>query len=372
MIVSELEALSACHQVEGMVVLVHRSLNIPMEPKFFATNKPVNQHLQIHYHAELNKFTGTMESAMIGNNHPWNSSNNNYKQKQKFAKTRFCSRLSQALIDATAKMSAVMEYAQYESLVIGQFNVKLVGWEHNKWGNPGGLKGGLIPLMKLADVVESGQCHFVPISDKEVEERCQHIKAGEVLTLDKEPPYPLPPANPALANSNAASSVLALEGSPLLADVVSLRHPLSSPPPSGSSTSSGSPSTPEETQPMPEHSIPPAVAAIFAQIRGRLPPSSDAPPPPPESMLLPSVDNPMECVSQPDTLTAPPAKAQTASVPVVPIATESKPLVRGGNCKCLAKPSANALANKHPWHSGPCNAKAGQKSAETMSSDVDN
>ena len=65
-----------------------------------------------------------------------------------------------------------MNYRNYEGKIVEKYGVELKGWPT---GNPGvcnpATLGGRPQLEKLLTALESGQCHWVVLTDDELEER---------------------------------------------------------------------------------------------------------------------------------------------------------------------------------------------------------
>lgn len=94
-------------------------------------------------------------------------------------------------MEITKDPHAVMEYLRYETAVVQQYHVKLIGWTHPEWANPSDLKGGLEALEYLAEAISTTNiCKFVRITREEVDERKRRIAAGEVMTPNREPHQP--------------------------------------------------------------------------------------------------------------------------------------------------------------------------------------
>lgn len=70
-----------------------------------------------------------------------------------------------------------MNYRNYEGKIVEKYGVKLKGWPTNGISNPAAI-GGRLQLQKLLAALESGQCHWVVLTD-ELEERKQNNQARE-------------------------------------------------------------------------------------------------------------------------------------------------------------------------------------------------
>ena len=73
-----------------------------------------------------------------------------------------------------------MNYRNYEGKIVEKYGVELKGWPSSKSGicNPATL-GGRQQLEKLLAALESGQCHWVVLTEDELEERKKNNQARE-------------------------------------------------------------------------------------------------------------------------------------------------------------------------------------------------
>ena len=73
-----------------------------------------------------------------------------------------------------------MNYHNYEAKIVEKYGVELQGWPTSNPGicNPATL-GGRTQLEKLLAVLESGKCHWVVLSDGELDERKKRNQARE-------------------------------------------------------------------------------------------------------------------------------------------------------------------------------------------------
>jgi len=87
-------------------------------------------------------------------------------------------------------VNAKLDYIHYECGVVQRYHVRLVGYTHTEWVNPSQIKGGIDVLETLAKAVLEKTCHFVKISEEEVEDRHTHILTVKFLhrTLIAAPP----------------------------------------------------------------------------------------------------------------------------------------------------------------------------------------
>jgi hypothetical protein len=78
------------------------------------------------------------------------------------------------------KKSVEMNYRNYEGKIIEKYGVELIGWSSSKSGicNPATL-GGRQQLEILLVALESGQCHWVVLTEDELEERKRRNRTRE-------------------------------------------------------------------------------------------------------------------------------------------------------------------------------------------------
>ena len=78
------------------------------------------------------------------------------------------------------KKNVEMNYRNYEGKIVEKYGVKLNGWPTSKPGvcNPASL-GGRLQLEKLLVALESRRCHWVVLTDDELEERKKQNQVHE-------------------------------------------------------------------------------------------------------------------------------------------------------------------------------------------------
>ncbi|KAH7905969.1 hypothetical protein BJ138DRAFT_1117997 [Hygrophoropsis aurantiaca] len=157
---------------KAFVIMVRASNYLNIAPKVYVTSDSVEQFLRVYLRKDPLDMACKMESGILSEGLT-NSGSMNYKARVQAVKTAIRTGLQLALIKITKDASATMEYICYESLVVAQYHVKLIGWTHHNWKNPSDLKGGLELLEKAAT--------------REVDERARRIAAGEVLIPNKDP-----------------------------------------------------------------------------------------------------------------------------------------------------------------------------------------
>ncbi|KAG1798563.1 uncharacterized protein HD556DRAFT_1440268 [Suillus plorans] len=175
----ELEALKLRVGIEAMVFMA------------FFTSSAAEQFVRLYLRKDVAQLATDFESTILASGLLLNTSTNHRDRVSK-AKTAIRMGLRTSLCSITNDLSATVEFTQYHNLV-RRHQVKLVGWTHPQWANPSDLKGGIESLENLADAIATGTCHFVPISSEELEDRLRHMKNGEKLTPEVEPPMPIEP-----------------------------------------------------------------------------------------------------------------------------------------------------------------------------------
>jgi len=71
-------------------------------------------------------------------------------------------------VEITGDEKALMQYANYEELVIQKYGVELQGWTFEKLVNPSLLSTSLPGLRRLLDAINNGDCKFTKLSPLEV------------------------------------------------------------------------------------------------------------------------------------------------------------------------------------------------------------
>ena len=108
------------------------------------------------------------------------------------------------------KKSVEMNYRNYEGKIVEKYGVELKGWPTSNPGicNPATF-GGWPQLEKLLAALESGQCHWVVLTDDELEERKKHNQARE--ERGEQVYRPRKPANRGTSNPKGAKSAETIE-----------------------------------------------------------------------------------------------------------------------------------------------------------------
>ncbi|KAG1731022.1 hypothetical protein EDB19DRAFT_1618810, partial [Suillus lakei] len=187
-VVDELEALKQWIGIEALVILVHGSCNLNIQPKVHFTCMAAKQFLRTATHKDPMEFACKLEGYILsGGITDWGFSLT-HKEHVKVAKQTIRSGMQAGLIEITGKTDVNFKYLCYEAAVVQEHLVKVVEWNHKHWANSSNLKGGIEALKALASAVKAKTCKFVKITTSEAEERLMHITAGEVLmpNLDKD------------------------------------------------------------------------------------------------------------------------------------------------------------------------------------------
>ena len=79
-------------------------------------------------------------------------------------------------MEITGDEKALMQYANYEELVIQKYGVELQGWTFEKLVNPSLLSTSLPGLRRLLDAINNGDCKFIKLSPLEVKKRREELQ----------------------------------------------------------------------------------------------------------------------------------------------------------------------------------------------------
>ena len=79
-------------------------------------------------------------------------------------------------MEITGDEKALMQYANYEELVIQKYGVELQGWTFEKLVNPSLLSTSLPGLRHLLDAINNGDCKFTKLSPLEVKKRREELQ----------------------------------------------------------------------------------------------------------------------------------------------------------------------------------------------------
>ncbi|TFK59428.1 hypothetical protein BDN72DRAFT_865159 [Pluteus cervinus] len=99
------------------------------------------------------------------------------QQKVEYYKMAIRNRVNQNLRRITDNPNIQMQYVHFESQIVLQHGVDIVGWNHPTFGNPSQLSSSLEPLKKLHDALVSGACKFVKLTEAECEKRKKEYEA---------------------------------------------------------------------------------------------------------------------------------------------------------------------------------------------------
>ncbi|KAG0704164.1 hypothetical protein DFH29DRAFT_873948 [Suillus ampliporus] len=238
----ELEALKLRVGIEAMVFMVRGISDFTMAPKAFFTSPAAEQFIHLYLCKDIAQLATDFESTILTSSLFLNTSNNHHDHVAK-AKTAIRMGLRASLCEVTNDLSATMEFTQYHNLV-RRHQVKLIGWTHPQWANPSDLKGGIEGLENLVNAIESGTCHFVPISSEELKDHLRCVKNGEKLTPEVEPPMPIePPCNSLPDVVQPSAETDSTLSSPSTAESTPINHSLAHSPTSPASNSENESST---------------------------------------------------------------------------------------------------------------------------------
>ncbi|KAG2739267.1 hypothetical protein P692DRAFT_201873310 [Suillus brevipes Sb2] len=137
-----------------------------MAPKTFFTSPAAKQFVRLYLHKDITQLATDFESTILASSLLLNTSTNHCDCVAK-AKTAIRIGLRASLCEVTNDLSATMEFTQYHNL--------------------GGIEG----LENLVNAIESGTCHFVPISSEELEDHLQCVKNREKLTPESNQSTPM-------------------------------------------------------------------------------------------------------------------------------------------------------------------------------------
>ena len=77
-----------------------------------------------------------------------------------------------------------MHYVNYEDAIVQRHGVKLVGWTYSRFINPADING-VADIWTLRDALRSGACHWIRLSNQELQDRKADVEArrerGEVV-----------------------------------------------------------------------------------------------------------------------------------------------------------------------------------------------
>ena len=79
-------------------------------------------------------------------------------------------------MEITSDKKALIQYANYEELVIQNYGVELQGWTFEKLVNPSLLSTLLPGLRCLLDAINSGDCKFTKLSPLEVKKHHEELQ----------------------------------------------------------------------------------------------------------------------------------------------------------------------------------------------------
>jgi hypothetical protein len=79
-------------------------------------------------------------------------------------------------VEITGDGKALMQYTNYEELIIQKYGVELQGWTFEKLVNPSLLSTSLPGLRRLLDAINNGDCKFTKLSPLEVKKRREELE----------------------------------------------------------------------------------------------------------------------------------------------------------------------------------------------------
>ena len=79
-------------------------------------------------------------------------------------------------MEITGDEKAVMQYVNYDELIIQKYGVELQGWTFDKLFSPSQLSTSLPGLRRLLDAINNGDCKFVKLGPLEVKKRREELQ----------------------------------------------------------------------------------------------------------------------------------------------------------------------------------------------------
>ena len=83
-------------------------------------------------------------------------------------------------VSITGNENALMQYVNYEELIIQKYGVELQGWTFEKLVNPSELSTSLPGLRRLLDAINNGECKFTKLTPLEVKQRREELQKKKI------------------------------------------------------------------------------------------------------------------------------------------------------------------------------------------------
>jgi hypothetical protein len=83
-------------------------------------------------------------------------------------------------VEITGDENALMQYSNYEELIVQKYHVELKGWTFEQFVNPSVLSTSLPGLKRLLDAINDGHCKFIKLSHLELKRRREDLQKKQI------------------------------------------------------------------------------------------------------------------------------------------------------------------------------------------------
>jgi hypothetical protein len=83
-------------------------------------------------------------------------------------------------VEITGDENALMQYTNYEELIVQKYHVELKGWTFEQFVNPSALSTSLLGLKRLLDAINDGHCKFIKLSLLELKRRREELQKKQI------------------------------------------------------------------------------------------------------------------------------------------------------------------------------------------------
>ncbi|TFK59157.1 hypothetical protein BDN72DRAFT_906111 [Pluteus cervinus] len=176
--------------VHAMVCIFRNTTTYVMDPQWFFTSAELEPYLPMAVGKQWNTAqVGARLEAFAIAGCDTSKLFKTVQQKVEFYKMSIRNRVNHSLRQITGNSNLQMQYVHFETRIVHQYGVNIVGWTHPTFGNPSELSSSLEPLKKLYDALVSGECKFVKLSEADVDKRKKEYEAklasGEVEVTER-------------------------------------------------------------------------------------------------------------------------------------------------------------------------------------------
>ncbi|KIY48275.1 hypothetical protein FISHEDRAFT_73839 [Fistulina hepatica ATCC 64428] len=170
---------------EAFYVVVSGEVEFAMDPKWYFTNKKIDEYLKIAGRNWETNRVGYKIQAFCQAGCDVTNLARNTQEHASLLKKEIIVKINSALSEATGIPDSTMEYVNYHSAIVQKMGVVLEGWPLDELVQPSRLGNTIAKLKMVRDALADGTCTFRKIDNAEKErlyrEYREKVANGEIV-----------------------------------------------------------------------------------------------------------------------------------------------------------------------------------------------